>query len=1530
FSLFCTAFEVGKEYLYHYNGKLQVRNPEQPLQSSGFAFRSKAIIQPKPDHTYFKITEFEVDSFNGDHIVLDEHQFNYHTTDALKEFIERPFAGKFINGRIEEIEVGKDEPLWSKNIKKGILSIFQLDLVTGRQDHPHAEEYHVREHGLHGNCETKYIVSEMGGHVEVLKVRDLEHCDKEAYTVYGRIKGHKCVKCEAIETHPLSSTSEVSYMLQGTPQQYFITMARGKSDILFKPFGAGKAVRIVIEQYLLLEGRHATNANIQLPADLEVSDHLTQSFPEYGKAQTFEDLKRPNHYIADLMLQTDKQNFVAGLNHLAALQYDDSDIGDVETKESGAMQFFFLFSSMARMQYDDIAQIYEQNVVNAPEATRKDIRRLFLDLLAAAGNNPHVAFGFKLIKENKIPEDEAEFLVNRLILNLKEHSPAVINQLAEICRSEPVHGRRQLWVNCMLGLSTIAGQHGCIRGKVEQEPDQGTCAVPLVSQFFNYSVTPTDVANEPEHKHTVYIKAAGNLATRSALHYLKRFISSEGHPPIHRRVNALWALKAAAPHHPALARSIALPVYKDASESTIIRIAAFECIRATNPNLYLLRHIAEDIIRDPSDQVASYVTSAFRTLVKSKYPCDLELAQHLRYVVPLWDNIERFSKPLGYTMSQLRISSGYDPKYDYGGATVLSVIRANDSYLPRNIHVEAKDYYAGYSYDTLALSFEGWGLDKLFNNLVGPQPGSTRNLWNFSGRRRFTREASAKDRKEIEDALPIRSKPYDPVYGRLSLSLYGNEVDTFEFDENLLHTIQGSADKPREASGESPAVQAPTKNFFLNSDFIMLVPTDLGVPVFLDFKGVDFAFAHGQKFKITHPTEGKVSLAVKKRYVLENRAFSMIGVGLTFNKTSVGSGSDSRTVLSLPLDLDVTLDFVNHKLSIKRHRALPWNILNHHYRPSTFVLPYDLPSDISNAVTQLATPQTPLYNKQEVTEMDRTFWGDIFGLNVKGSVLTKGLTKGMHDFWYESNWRQKYYYALLNPHWHPRELKLTLFSRETNGPMTSEIDLSHKLLNPEDTRESRFPIHDAIDGETEPPSTHVLSANLHIKSGKDERNIATELRYSYTGDTYKHKVQFFYDREPSLHVQEHTKICLDTTLKFPAPEWSRLKNLAMYREGKEIDSDLNLRYGSSCEGQSSISFRGKFTHTDDDAQQIRENAEGKPRSANRLRPYYLRDMYEKCSIHQKRGIAMNYYCFKYLYYASRLAKLTTDIEYKNLRPLLPGLTPHYAKYHPHTTEHVGFLGVIASHIEGPNGKLHVVSQVKPRKMYADVMVKTADGRSYNHSHVPLLWHLLEPRAFGAFGYSNIAEYSACYKQKYCDLQGSSVRTFDNVIVPLPETDCFKLVSRDCTDNKRFLILARATENAALPKALKMFIHTTKIEVLQIAADAGLVVRVDGSRVEVTQAAPYIHTSHDAELFRIKLFNKFYEITSRAYGLSIVFDGKMLAVQTANFYRGTLCGLCGDYNYDRLNELVGSDGHLHHNASVFAKSYVVPSSECTPP
>ena len=93
----------------------------------------------------------------------------------------------------------------------------------------------------------------------------------------------------------------------------------------------------------------------------------------------------------------------------------------------------------------------------------------------------------------------------------------------------------------------------------------------------------------------------------------------------------------------------------------------------------------------------------------------------------------------------------------------------------------------------------------------------------------------------------------------------------------------------------------------------------------------------------------------------------MVGVGLTFLRTSLGTGADTQTIVNLPIDLHVTVDPIHKRLSLKRPLSLPWNLVNHHFRPYTFVTPYDLKGDVTRVTAVLSQPHDPLYGVSSTT-----------------------------------------------------------------------------------------------------------------------------------------------------------------------------------------------------------------------------------------------------------------------------------------------------------------------------------------------------------------------------------------------------------------------------------------------------------------------------------------------------------------------------------------------------------------------------------
>ncbi|KAL1431542.1 hypothetical protein MTO96_014061 [Rhipicephalus appendiculatus] len=368
-----SAFEVGKEYVYEYKGTMYVLNPEQRHQLTGVAYRSKVIVQPKPDHTHFKIANFETETFNSEELHLSHHEFHYTPNNLQHDALEHPFAGKFDEGKIEEIELSKHAPVWVKNIKKGVLSLFQLDLD-----------------GLHGVCDTLYVVREEGhDYIELTKIKNLEKCDRPHYAILGREVAKKCVKCEAQETHPSSSTSEVYYELKGTAQHYVIEHAWAESGYLFKPHGEGKKIHVKLNRTLDLLEEHDATTDTSLGDDHEKEHSLAQDFGLTGDLKNPDELKHPNSPFKALQ-RSWQQRKIRGRPAPAGGTWSTPTRTSrrLTTSRAGSQLFLILFNSFASLDYDEISWVYQNHVASAPEGKKDNILHAFLDLLAACRHEP--------------------------------------------------------------------------------------------------------------------------------------------------------------------------------------------------------------------------------------------------------------------------------------------------------------------------------------------------------------------------------------------------------------------------------------------------------------------------------------------------------------------------------------------------------------------------------------------------------------------------------------------------------------------------------------------------------------------------------------------------------------------------------------------------------------------------------------------------------------------------------------------------------------------------------------------------------------------------------------------------------------------------------------------------------------------------------------------------------------------------------------------------------------------------------------
>lgn len=64
--------------------------------------------------------------------------------------------------------------------------------------------------------------------------------------------------------------------------------------------------------------------------------------------------------------------FAPVFNKLAAMKYTESDIKNLEKKQSGADLFLGLYHMMVTLGYEDVKEAYDKQVVNGPPERKED------------------------------------------------------------------------------------------------------------------------------------------------------------------------------------------------------------------------------------------------------------------------------------------------------------------------------------------------------------------------------------------------------------------------------------------------------------------------------------------------------------------------------------------------------------------------------------------------------------------------------------------------------------------------------------------------------------------------------------------------------------------------------------------------------------------------------------------------------------------------------------------------------------------------------------------------------------------------------------------------------------------------------------------------------------------------------------------------------------------------------------------------------------------------------------------------------
>ncbi|XP_064918432.1 microsomal triglyceride transfer protein large subunit [Columba livia] len=176
-----------KLYKFAYSAEVYVDQAKASLQkSAGYRISSAVdvnLLWRNPDNDgdqLVKVTIRDVEVENVNERPADKNIFKGKSTEKIigKEYLDalqRPMVLELVRGKVKNFYSYQNEPVFTQNIKRGLASLFQLQLHSGA----------AQEVDISGKCNTTYHVRQD----QVTKIKALDSCEieKQGFTSHNQI-----------------------------------------------------------------------------------------------------------------------------------------------------------------------------------------------------------------------------------------------------------------------------------------------------------------------------------------------------------------------------------------------------------------------------------------------------------------------------------------------------------------------------------------------------------------------------------------------------------------------------------------------------------------------------------------------------------------------------------------------------------------------------------------------------------------------------------------------------------------------------------------------------------------------------------------------------------------------------------------------------------------------------------------------------------------------------------------------------------------------------------------------------------------------------------------------------------------------------------------------------------------------------------------------------------------------------------------------------------------------------------------------
>merc|ERR1712223_2003471 len=654
-----------------------------------------------------------------------------------------------------------------------------------------------------------------------------------------------------------------------------------------------------------------------------------------------------------------------------------------------------------------LRRVYE-NVVRSVSGEEKDVaKNILVDTVVLSGTPEAIKFFKDLVERGELRDSQISAIFFAMPRSIVTPTPHLLEELFELIKSEHVSERTKVWNMAILSFSGLL-EKACVSPLAKENYPTQVCgkfchkdSSIITQRWIPYLRSKLYEREMPVDRKNAIIVSLGLMSHEQilpiVLDVLEGNLASPAMRPEHNyhtlRYLSVYSLVSIGRIQPHKVLPVVSAIFSNKGEPTDIRVASFNVIMALNPDMSLLQKIATLTWSEKNTEVLRAVNTAFYTLATrtsmQDYATNMSvLIRRARIIYPL------IKKTGGRGPSTATVfSSQFLTMLKVGYERTVNWVSSEESVLP------------SYFYDKTVL-FMGEEYKYTFMEVGLHQRDILPTIYDTISGLTHTSSEEIKSKlshewRETIEKLRIKVRenrtPEAYVYMRLfEDSTLFSSLST-QTVEHLKSVLRNPGLLKNSLSGESTFNWQRVVDL---SPYEQMVPSDLGLPIFVEMKRPTVASFRGRY--TTDMLKSRESLArVETTFevVVDRRITGRVGTLIPFTGEAVYSGIDEKAVGVAPFEVKLTFDMIEGKLSAsirfsERVRSMGTvEVLTQKVRPYTAVQKYfDLSPIFKSSGFKVIRSRSQLQTKEYEV-------GQYSGINVKLVYNTETPYLGVRYMW---------------------------------------------------------------------------------------------------------------------------------------------------------------------------------------------------------------------------------------------------------------------------------------------------------------------------------------------------------------------------------------------------------------------------------------------------------------------------------------------------------------------------------------------------